>query len=136
MSAPQHFSLAHFWPISLLVLIVVAGMLVFGRGVVRSIGGIVYRCSVALGSFDAEVIDEAGAGSAGGLVRGISSISILADAWIVDGAVKVIAGIIWTLCFPVRMIQSGAMQSYLLLMVIGLIGFLGYYLYMGHHAIR
>jgi hypothetical protein len=136
MSAPQHFSLAHFWPIALLVLVVVAGIFVFGRGVVRSIGTIVFRCSVGLGSFDVKVIDEAGVGGAGRLMRAISSISILADAWIVDGAVKVIAGIIWTLSFPVRMIQSGAMQSYLLLIVIGLIGFLGYFLYMGHHAIR
>jgi hypothetical protein len=120
----------------LLALLVAAGMVVFGRGLVRSIAKIVWPCSVALGSFDAKVIDEAGVSAAGGLLRAISSIAILADGWIIDGAVNVIARIIWTFSFPVRMIQSGAMRTYMLLMVIGLIGFLGYYLYVGHHAIR
>jgi len=36
----------------------------------------------------------------------------------------------------VRLIQDGLVQSYMLLIVVGLIGFLGYYLYLGHHAIR
>jgi len=135
MNAPHHFSLAHFWPIALLALIGVAGTFVFGRGLVRKLVTVVYRCSVALGSFDAKVVDEAGIGGVGRLVRAISSLSIWSDSWI-DGAVKVGARILWALSFPVRMMQSGAMQSYMLLMVIGLIGFLGYYLYVAHHTIR
>jgi hypothetical protein len=136
MTAPHHFSFAHFWLIASLALIGVAATFVFGRNLVRRVVDVVYRCSVVLGAFDAKVVDEAGVGGVGRLARAISSISIWFDSWIVDGAVKVSARILWTLSFPVRMIQSGAMQSYMLLMVIGLIGFLGCYLYVAHHTIR
>ena len=34
------------------------------------------------------------------------------------------------------MVQEGLVQSYMLLIVIGLIGFLGYYLYLAHHAMH
>jgi hypothetical protein len=36
----------------------------------------------------------------------------------------------------VRMIQSGSLRSYMFAMVMGLIGFLGYYLYLARHSIR
>jgi hypothetical protein len=136
MTASPHVSLAHLWPVVLLVLIAAAGIFVFGRGLARSIARTVYRCSVVLGAVDAKVIDQAGVNGAARLTHASSAIAISADDWIIDGAVKAIARIIWTFSLPVRMIQSGAMQSYMLLMVIGLIGFLGYYLYMAHHAIR
>jgi hypothetical protein len=36
----------------------------------------------------------------------------------------------------VRMIQNGLVQSYMLFVVVGLIGVLGYCLYLGYHAVR
>jgi hypothetical protein len=50
--------------------------------------------------------------------------------------VKVGARLVWVLSFPVRMMQAGLVQSYMLFIVIGLIGFLGYYLYLAHHAMH
>ena len=44
--------------------------------------------------------------------------------------------IVWVLSFPVRLIQDGLVQSYMLFIVIGLIGFLGYYFYLAHHAMH
>jgi hypothetical protein len=50
--------------------------------------------------------------------------------------VKFAAGVIGALSFPVRMIQNGSVQSYMLSIVFGLIAILGYALYLAHHAIR
>jgi hypothetical protein len=54
----------------------------------------------------------------------------------VDGSVKLGARIVWLFSFPVRLIQDGLVQSYMLFIVIGLIGFLGYYFYLAHHAVH
>ena len=91
---------------------------------------------LALGAFDANVIDGLGVNGAGWLTRAISRISIWWDTWIVDGSVKLGARLVWVLSFPVRMIQAGLVQSYMLFIVIGLIGFLGYYLYLARHAMH
>ena len=91
---------------------------------------------LALGAFDANVIDGLGVNGAGWLTRAISRISMWWDTWIVDGSVKVGARLVWVLSFPVRMMQAGLVQSYMLFIVIGLIGFLGYYLYLAHHAMH
>jgi hypothetical protein len=50
--------------------------------------------------------------------------------------VKFAAGVIGALSFPVRMIQNGSVQSYMLSIVFGLIAILGYAQYLAHHAIR
>jgi NADH-quinone oxidoreductase subunit L len=91
---------------------------------------------LALGAFDANVIDGLAVNGAGWLTRAISRISMWWDTWIVDGSVKLGARLVWVLSFPVRMIQAGLVQSYMLFVVIGLIGFLGYYLYLAHHAMH
>ena len=80
-----------------------------------------------LGAFDRTVIDGAGVNGAGWLTRFISKVSRWWDTWIVDGSVRLGARIVWLLSIPVRMIQDGLVQSYMLLIVIGLIGFLAYY---------
>jgi hypothetical protein len=36
----------------------------------------------------------------------------------------------------VRMVQDGLVQSYMLLIVIGLIGFLAYYFHIAHHTMH
>jgi NADH-quinone oxidoreductase subunit L len=91
---------------------------------------------LALGAFDRNVIDGVGVNGAGWLTRFISNVSIWWDTWIVDGSVRLFAYIVWCLNIPVRMIQDGLVQSYMLLIVLGLIGFFGYYFYVAHHAIR
>ena len=91
---------------------------------------------LALGAFDRNVIDGVGVNGAGWLTRFISDVSIWWDTWIVDGSVRLFAYIVWCFNIPVRMIQDGLVQSYMLLIVLGLIGFFGYYFYVAHHAIR
>ena len=91
---------------------------------------------LALGAFDRNVIDGVGVNGAGWLTRFISNVSIWWDTWIVDGSVRLGARIVWLFSYPVRLIQDGLVQSYMLLIVLGLIGFFGYYFYVAHHAIR
>jgi NADH-quinone oxidoreductase subunit L len=80
-----------------------------------------------LGSFDSNVIDGFGVDGSAWLTRFTSSLSIWWDTWIVDGSVRLGSRIIWVLSYPVRMIQTGLVQSYMLLIVIGLVLFFGYY---------
>ena len=91
---------------------------------------------LALGAFDRNVIDGFGVNGAGWLTRAISKVSIWWDTWIVDGSVRLGARIVWIFSYPIRLIQDGLVQSYMLLIVIGLIGFFGYYFYMARHAIH
>ena len=51
------------------------------------------------------------------------------DKWIVDGLVNLAARIVWILSYPVRMLQSGRVANYALLIVLGVLLFLGYYLH-------
>ncbi|MGA7921842.1 MAG: NADH-quinone oxidoreductase subunit L, partial [Candidatus Acidiferrales bacterium] len=91
---------------------------------------------LALGSFDTNVIDGLGVNGAGWMTRFVSRLSIWWDTWIVDGSVKLGARIVWALSFPVRLVQAGLVQSYMLFIVIGLIGFMGYYFYLAHHSMH
>jgi NADH-quinone oxidoreductase subunit L len=91
---------------------------------------------LALGSFDRRVIDGAGVNGASWLARFISRLSIWWDTWIVDGSVRLGARMVWLLSLPTRMIQDGLMQSYMLLIVVGLIGLLTYCFHIVHHAMH
>jgi NADH-quinone oxidoreductase subunit L len=91
---------------------------------------------LALGSFDSNVIDGVGVNGAAWLARFVSRLSIWWDTWIVDGSVRLGARIVWLLSYPVRLIQDGLVQSYMLLIVIGLVGFLAYYYHLAHSAVR
>jgi NADH-quinone oxidoreductase subunit L len=85
---------------------------------------------LALGSFDRNVIDGLGVNGVGWMTRFISLVSMWWDTWIVDGSVRLGARIVWLLSFPIRMIQDGEMQDYMLLIVVGLIGFMAYYFHL------
>jgi NADH-quinone oxidoreductase subunit L len=89
--------------------------------------------STALGVFDARVIDGLGVNGAGWLARFVSRLSIWWDTWIVDGSVRLSSRLVWLTSFPLRMLQSGLMQGYALLIVAGLVGILSYYLYLFRH---
>jgi NADH-quinone oxidoreductase subunit L len=81
-----------------------------------------------LGAFDRGVIDGLGVNGAGWVTRAFSSISMVWDKWIIDGLVNLAARIVWIFSYPVRMIQSGRVSNYALLIVLGVLVFLGYYL--------
>jgi hypothetical protein len=50
------------------------------------------------------------------------------DNWIVDGAVRAFGFFVRLLSYPARMIQVGFVQGYALLIVVGVLLLLGYYL--------
>jgi NADH-quinone oxidoreductase subunit L len=81
----------------------------------------------ALSRFDAVVVDG-GVNGAGWLTRLTSRISIFWDTWVVDGTVRLVAFVTKVASFPVRLIQTGFVQSYALLIVLGVLTFFGYYL--------
>ena len=91
---------------------------------------------MALGAFDRNVVDGLGVNGAGWLTRVVSRISIWWDTWIVDGSVRLGSRIIWLLSYPVRLIQDGLVQSYMLLIVVGLIGILAYYIHLARSAVH
>jgi NADH-quinone oxidoreductase subunit L len=71
--------------------------------------------------FDAHVIDGIVDGSAV-LVRGVSSLTGLIDDWIVDGAVNAVADVTWAFGGRLRRVQTGAISSYLYVVVLGVLG--------------
>ena len=81
-----------------------------------------------LGAFDVGVIDGLGVNGAGWVTRATSSISMFWDKWIIDGLLNLGARVVWIFSYPVRMIQSGRVSNYALLIVLGVLLFLGYYL--------
>jgi NADH-quinone oxidoreductase subunit L len=82
----------------------------------------------ALGAFDRGIVDGLGVDGAGWLTRAASRVSMWWDSWIVDGLVNLAARIVWVLSIPVRMLQGGRVANYALMMVIGVLAFLAYYL--------
>jgi NADH-quinone oxidoreductase subunit L len=85
-----------------------------------------------LAGFDANVIDGLGVDGTGWLTRATSRLSIWWDTWIVDGLVNLAARIVWLFSYPVRMAQTGLVPNYALLIVLGVLLFLGYYGYQLH----
>ncbi len=84
--------------------------------------------ATALGAFDLGVINGLGVDGAGWLTRALSQVSMVWDSWIVDGLVNLAARIAWVLSIPVRMLQSGRVGNYALLIVLGVMAGLFYYL--------
>src|SRR5215831_13914939 len=81
-----------------------------------------------LWKFDAKVVDGAVNGSAWSAVEGAVGSSWW-DRWIVDGAVRLIGGFVKTVSWPVRLIQTGYVQNYALVMILGVLIFIGYVLW-------
>jgi NADH-quinone oxidoreductase subunit L len=89
-----------------------------------------------LALFDAKVIDGLGVDGTGWLTRFASRLSIWWDTWIVDGLVNLAARIVWLFSYPVRMVQTGLVSSYALLIVFGVLVVLGYYGYLLRTMLR
>jgi NADH-quinone oxidoreductase subunit L len=82
----------------------------------------------SLWKFDARVVDGLVNGSAGATVNSAIG-SGWWDRWIVDGLVRFIGGFIKTISWPVRLIQTGYTQNYALVMILGVLIFVGYVLW-------
>lgn len=78
--------------------------------------------------FDRQVVDGAVNG-VGLLTRMASLITMFFDKWIVDGIVNIIGYGVKFVSYPIRMFQTGMVQNYVLLFVIGLGAIAGYYLF-------
>jgi NADH-quinone oxidoreductase subunit L len=85
--------------------------------------------ALTLGAFDVNFINGLGVDGSGWLTRVTSSISGVWDSWIVDGLVNLAARIVWLFSWPVRMLQTGRVARYALFMLLGVMIFLGYYLW-------
>ncbi|MGB6198335.1 MAG: NADH-quinone oxidoreductase subunit L [Candidatus Acidiferrales bacterium] len=84
---------------------------------------------LALGAFDRIFIDGLFINGAGRLTRVTSVISAWWDKWFIDGLLNLGARMFWLVSYPVRMLQTGRVGSYALLIVVGMLVFLGYYLH-------
>jgi NADH-quinone oxidoreductase subunit L len=85
--------------------------------------------ALTLGAFDVTFINGLGVDGSGWVTRITSTISGLWDSWIVDGLVNLTARIVWLFSWPVRMLQTGRVARYALFMLLGVLVFLGYYLW-------
>lgn len=83
---------------------------------------------LTLRKFDSEVID----GAVNGIVRAAQFISGMLrrfDDVFIDGSISTGARFVRLASVPVRMLQTGFLQTYMFLAVAGIVGFLGYYMY-------
>ena len=83
---------------------------------------------VSMWKFDSKIVDGVVNGSAWGTVETALGSSWW-DRWIVDGLVRFIGGFIKTVSWPLRLIQTGYVQNYALVMVLGVLVFIGYVLW-------
>jgi NADH-quinone oxidoreductase subunit L len=83
---------------------------------------------IGLWRFDAKVVDGAVNGSAWGTVKSALG-SGWWDRWIVDGLVRFVGGFIKTVSWPIRLVQTGYTQNYALVMILGVLIFIGYVLW-------
>ncbi len=78
--------------------------------------------------FDQRVLDG-GVNGAGWLTRGASRAGIFWDTWVVDGLVRLTAITIRLSSYPVRLWQSGRVQSYAVVMLLGIVIVLAFYVF-------
>jgi NADH-quinone oxidoreductase subunit L len=89
------------------------------------VDGLAKKGGALLGRFDRRVVDG-GVNGGGWLTRFTASFSMWWDTWIIDGAVRLAALLAQILSFPVRLIQTGQVQIYALVFVVGVALFLGW----------
>jgi NADH-quinone oxidoreductase subunit L len=80
-----------------------------------------------MSQFDNNVVDG-GVNGTGWLTRLTSSLSIWWDTWIVDGAVRLTGFLVKVLSYPARLLQTGSVQAYALIFVLGVVLLFAYYL--------
>ena len=77
--------------------------------------------------FDAAVVDG-GVNGVGWFTRLTANASRLWDIWVIDGLVNVMAFAVKLSSYPMRIIQTGFVQSYAWLITFGVLVFFAYYL--------
>jgi NADH-quinone oxidoreductase subunit L len=82
----------------------------------------------SLWRFDSKIVDGAVNGSAWSAVEGAVGSSWW-DRWVVDGLVRFVGGFIKTVSWPMRAVQTGYVQNYALIMILGVLVFIGYVLW-------
>ncbi len=80
-----------------------------------------------LAAFDLGVVDG-GVNGVGWFTRMSAELSRLWDIWVIDGLVNVMGFTVKVLSYPVRIIQTGLVQTYAFLIVMGVLLFMAYYL--------
>ncbi len=80
-----------------------------------------------LAAFDLAVVDG-GVNGTGWSTRMLAELSRLWDIWVIDGLVNVLGFGTKLLSYPVRVVQSGVVQTYALFIVLGVLVFMTYYL--------
>jgi len=83
-----------------------------------------------LGRIDQRIVDG-GVNGAGWITRFSSRISGWWDTWIVDGTVRLVSFLVMVASYPVRILQTGYLQSYALVILVGVAVALGYFLLRG-----
>ncbi len=91
------------------------------------VNGLAKGGGTVLSRFDQKVVDG-GVNGAGWLTRAISKVSGWWDTWIIDGAVRLSAFTVKLLSYPVRIVQTGSVQAYALVFVLGIVVIFGYYM--------
>jgi NADH-quinone oxidoreductase subunit L len=87
-----------------------------------------------LDAFDRHAIDGAGVRGTAWAVRVASKLAGAWDKYVVDGAVHLTATLTEAAGQAMRYVQTGFVQMYMLAIVAGVIGFLGYYFYLAAHV--
>jgi len=90
------------------------------------VNGLAKGGGTAMANFDSVVVDG-GVDGAGWLTRFTSRVSIWWDTWIIDGGIRFASFLVKVSSYPVRILQTGYLQSYALVFVVGVAGFLLYF---------
>jgi NADH-quinone oxidoreductase subunit L len=80
-----------------------------------------------LAAFDSRIVDG-GVNGAGWMTRFGSTISIWWDTWIVDGSVRLLSFLVKLASYPMRVVQTGKVQGYALVFVLGVMALFAYML--------
>jgi len=94
------------------------------------INGLCKGGGTALARVDQKVVDG-GVNGAGWLTRFGSTIAGWWDTWIVDGTVRLVSFLVMVASYPVRILQTGYLQSYAFMILVGVAVALGYFLLRG-----
>jgi len=80
----------------------------------------------AMVAFDNRVVDG-GVNGTGWMTRLSSTLSIWWDTWIIDGSVRLLSFLVKLTSYPMRLVQTGYVQAYALIFVLGVLLLFGYY---------
>jgi NADH-quinone oxidoreductase subunit L len=90
------------------------------------VNGLAKGGGTAMAEFDNNVVDGGVNGTAW-MTRLVSRITMWYDTWIVDGLVNLSAFFVRAVSYPVRFFQTGWVQSYALVFVVGVLAAFGYF---------